>query len=250
MNLSAVILTKNEEENIKCAIDSLKFCDEIIVVDDYSTDATTSIARDLGATVIQNKLNNDFAGQRNFAMSKCKGTWILFLDADERITGKLRDEIIQHISNPLAIYTGYYLKRKDLFFGKHLKYGETGNLKLLRLAKAGSGIWSRKVHEEWVIFGKTKVLRGYIEHYPHKNLKEFISKINRYSTMHAEANLKEGKKSSICKIMFMPFGKFVQNYVFKLGFLDGTRGFVFAFMMSLHSFLSWAKLWMMTTKIK
>ena len=248
MNLTCVILTKNEEENISECIKSVYFCDEVIIIDDYSTDKTTEIARKLGARVYKRSLNDDFASQRNFGLAKATSKWALFLDADERIAVALRDEIIQMVSNPLITYEGFFLKRKDVVWGKEINQGEVGRVKLLRLAKKSSGKWRRRVHEIWQIKGKTKALVNPILHYPHSNLREFIKDINYFSTLHSSANRQERKNASLAKIVIWPLGKFVYNWIFKLGFRDKTAGFVTAGVMSFHSFLAWSKLWFLQRK--
>ena len=243
MNLSVVILTRNNQDMIKRCIDSVSFSDEVIVVDDFSEDETIKEAKKLGATVFKRKLDNNFADQRNFGLDKASGKWVLFLDSDEVVTKELADEIIQVASNPFIRTEGFYIKRQDFMWGKKIKHGEMGNTKLLRLARNGAGRWKRNVHEYWDVIGRTKTLNNPIHHHPHKNLKEFIKSINWFSTLHAKENKKEGKKSSLIRILFWPKGHFVVNWILKRGFLDGTRGFVIALIMSFHSFLAWSKLW-------
>lgn len=240
MRISAVILTKNEEKNIKDCIDSLKFCDEIIVIDDSSDDNTVRIAESSGAKVYSRKLNNNFAAQRNYALDNCSGEWILFTDADERVTEGLASEILNIQTTQ---YVGFYIKREDTMLGKRLKHGEFWTNSFLRLAKKGEGKWKRAVHEYWDIKGKIGRINSPLLHYSHQTLNEFIAEVNWYSSLHAEANLKEKKKSNIFKIMFYPKLKFIDNWIIKGGFQDGTEGFVAALMMSLHSFLAWSKQW-------
>jgi len=249
MQLSAAILTKNEEDNIKRCIKAVSFCDEIIVIDDNSSDDTKKVAENLGAKVYQRYLGNNFSKQRNYALSKTKGKWILFVDADEVVSEGLKTEIIQVVNNPLATFSGYYLKRQDVIWDKKLKYGESGNSKILRLAKVDVGKFRRGVHEYWNIVGKTKTLNNTLFHYPHINLRSFIKNINHFSSLHARANLKEGKRSNLVKVIVWPPGKFFYNYFLKLGIFDGVIGFVVALMMSFHSYLSWSKLWIMQKEI-
>lgn len=247
--ISAVVLAKNEEKNIKDCLDSLKWCDEIVVVDDYSEDRTIEIAEKHGARVYKHTLNNNFASQRNFGLEKAKGEWVLFIDADERITPALRAEVTQLLSNPVNEYDGFYLKRRDFMWGRELNYGETGNVKLLRLAKKDAGQWRRAVHETWEVKNdKVGKLKNPLLHYPHQTLREFIADINWMSTLHAEENKKEGKRSNLLKIILLPKLKFFDSWILKLGFLDGTAGFTVAMMMSLHSFLAWSKLWLLQKK--
>jgi glycosyltransferase involved in cell wall biosynthesis len=245
MSISAVILTKNEEENIKECIKNLAWCDEIIIVDDYSTDKTIELTKKGIAKIYRRKLNGDFASQRNFGLRKAQGNWVLFIDADERVSPALAEEIRRSINkNREDEVVGFYLKRKDVLWGKMLHFGEQGDVRLLRLAKKNSGWWRRRVHEVWEIQGKTAKLKNPLLHYPHQSLAEFIQDVDFYSTLHAQANKDEGKSSNFLKVLLYPLLKFIQNWLFKFGFLDGTAGFVAASMMSFHSFLAWSKLYL------
>lgn len=246
--ISCIILAQNEEKNLKECLNSVKWCDEVIIIDDYSTDKTEEIAKNFNARIYKNHLNNDFANQRNFGLDKAKGDWVLFLDSDERITLALATEIQQAIVFNTQNINGFFFKRTDVLWGRKLKHGETGNVKLLRLAKRNVGVWQRAVHEVWEIKGRKKTLKNPIIHYPHQTLREFISDIDKYSTIHARENAKTGKNSSLAKIILWPRLKFLSNYFLKKGFLDGEQGFMVAMLMSLHSFLSWSKLWLAQKK--
>ena len=248
MNLSAVILTKNESNKIENCLRSLGFCDEIIVIDDYSTDGTSILASRLGCKVYRRHLNANFANQRNFGLGKAGGKWVLFIDADERVTDELEKEIIQFVNDPTINFNGLYIKRQDVLWGRKFSSTEAGEIKLLRLAKKGFGIWQRRVHEFWDVSGDLYTLKNKLMHFPHPNLREFIKDINWMSSLHAIANFEEGKRSSLFKIIFWPIGKFIQNWVIKSGYKDKTFGFVLSAMMSLHSFLAWSKLWIIQKK--
>lgn len=241
MSISAVVLTKNEEKNIQKCLESLRFCDEVIVVDDFSKDTTEKIALKIGAKVYKRKLDNDFSKQRNFGLSKAKGKWVLFVDADEWVSEKLAIEILKSVND--SAHKGFYLRRRDFFMGKEIKFGEQGKVKLLRLAQKNFGKWERCVHEVWKIEGSVGELKNPLLHNPHQNFKEFIDDINWMSALHAKANLSEGKKSNLAKIIFYPLGKFLYNFFLRQGFLDGSCGFLLAIFMSFHSFLAWSKLW-------
>ncbi len=249
MKITAVILTRNEEKNLKRTIDSVLFCDEIVVIDDYSTDNTNVIAKKLGAKVYQRKLQGDFASQRNFGMTKAQGDWILFVDADEVISKELAGEIKSEIRNPKSEIQAYYIKRRDFFWGQELIYGEISkarNIGLIRLIKKGSKKWFGTVHEVFITAGKTQRLQFFLNHYPHPTLAEFLHSINIYSSLRAKELLWQGKNPNIIETILFPIGKFIYNYFIKLGFLDGPAGFTYAFMMSFHSFLVRAKLYQYT----
>ena len=246
--ISVVVLTKNEEKNIKDCLKTLKWCDEIVVIDDYSEDRTTKIATKLGAEVYQHHLNDNFASQRNFALKKAKNKWILFVDADERVTPKLAAEIRGVIKE--GKFVGFYLRRQDSIWEKQLNHGETANVHLLRLGQKGAEEWQRRVHETWEIKGRVGELKNPLLHYPHPTMTEFLNQINFHSTLHAKALYEAGVKPSFFRIIANPLGKFFQNYLGRLGFLDGMPGIFVALMMSFHSFLARAKLYMLYKKGK
>jgi len=249
MKLTAVVLTKNEEKNIERCLSSLIFCDEVIVVDDFSEDKTIEIVHkfDKNIKVIQRKLNNDFAGQRNFGLTKSRNEWILFADADEVVTNELKSEI----KNLNFQKESYSIKRRDYFWNQELKYGEIKKVRdqgIVRLVKKSSGTWMGDVHEVFHTSKITGKLNSFLDHHPHPTLKEFINDVNRYSDIRSQELFDRGAKTNILDIIFFPSGKFIYNYIFNLGFLDGAAGFTYSFMMSFHSFLVRSKLYQLTNK--
>ncbi len=166
----------------------------------------------------------DFALERNLSLQKAKTEWVLFVDTDEKVSPELEKEI-KNITTDTK-YDGFYIKRKDYFLDKWLRFGETGSIKLLRLGRKRAGKWVRKVHEYWDIKNAGE-LKSLLLHYPIQS----IEKINFYS----EIDAKEFGYFSLPEIFYKPLGKFIQNYFFRLGFLDGFPGFVHAWMMSFQS---------------
>lgn len=284
--ISAVVLSHNDCLNIERTLQSLIWCDEIIVVDDFSSDKTLEtvhkVCKDIKFVpykVFQRTLNDDFSAQRNFGLAKATGEWVLFVDSDEVVSKNLANEIKQvtstsssrvpPLTRDVAIspdcgacpernegstsprndkLNGYYIKRQDFLFGKWLRYGETAGTKLLRLAKKDAGTWVRPVHEVWNIKGPTGVLKHPLLHFPHPNVAQFLSKINHYSTLNAQYFYKTNAPSHAWQILVYPKAKFFLNYIIRLGFLDGTQGFIFAILMSFHSFLTRGKLWLLHHK--
>ena len=245
--ISVVVLTKDEEKNLQECLGSVRqLADEIIVIDDNSIDKTTEIAKNFGAKVFTHSLDNNFAQQHNFALRQAQGDWVLSIDADERVSPGLAAEIKKEIKNNKV--DGFYLKRQDFFGGRALKYGETANVRLLRLGRKGKGKFEREVHETWEIKGNVGEMRNTLLHYPHQTLSDFIDHVNFHSSLHAQALKKEGVRPSLFRIIFNPLGKFIQNYIFRLGFLDGTSGIIVVLMMSFHSFLARAKLYFLYQK--
>lgn len=252
MEISAIILTRNEEKNIERCLESLSWCDEVIIIDDYSEDNTLSaesysISRlPLNIKIFKRHLNNDFAAQRNYGLEKTRGEWVLFVDSDEVITKELQQEIITKIKQSESV--GFYLKRKDYFLGKWLQYGETNTVKFLRLARKNAGRWQGRVHEVWKIEGEVRELENPILHYPHESISQFLSKINHYTDLVAQYWKEEGRVVHVWEIIVYPVGKCIQNYILRLGFLDGMPGLILALMMSFHSFLSRSKYWLATQR--
>lgn len=171
----------------------------------------------------------DFAEARNKKLNTSKSEWIFFLDSDEKMGKKLKNEIMQKIKN--KEYNGYTIIRQNYFLGIPV-----GRDEILRLGKRGAGKWKRKVHEYWQIKGNIGKLKNPIIHNNAKSLREYINKINRYSVLHAKANMDEGKKSGLFKIIFYPIFQFIISLIKK-------RGVVFSIMQSLHSFLAWSMLY-------
>ena len=251
-NITAIILTGNEEDNILKCLEALKICDQILVIDDFSTDKTVERINSLNKSedfpkhevkIYQNRVNGDFGAQRNFAINKAENEWLLFIDADEIITSSLMEEIILNTSTDRG-FNAFYIKRKDYFLGKLLNYGETGNISFIRLAKKGKGEWKGKVHEIWQIEGNIGKLENPLYHYSHKSIKGFLQKINSYSDIVAQYWIEKGRRSGLYQILFVPFLKFVYNYWTRMGFLDGIHGFIMAVMMSFHSFLVRSKVYL------
>lgn len=248
--ISAVVLYKDEEDTIDRCIRSLSWCDEVILVDDYSTGEKLIKIKELfpSVKVFKNHLNDDFAAQRNFGLTKSGGKWIFFMDADETVDDKLKSEILAVTDNNYKSKSEincYFLRRTDNIFGKTLKHGETSGVKLLRLGKKGKGIWRGKVHEVWEIEGEKGLLKYPISHYPHPTISAFLKSINRYTDIRARNLYVMGNKINILLVIAYPFGKFIYNFIFRLGFLDGMQGFVVSIFMSFHSFLVRSKLWML-----
>lgn len=239
--LSVVILTQNNEATISATLRSIAFCDELLVVDDHSTDQTVDITKKLGANVMTRTLGGDFAGQRNFGLSNAKGNWILFVDSDETVPEELKNEITEAIKT--IDVNGFFVKRRDVLWGRALGYGETESVRLLRLARKGKGTWVRPVHEVWNVPGPVATLETPLYHTPHPDVAHFLSDINSYSTINATYLFNKGIRISWWHIAVYPAAKFFQNYIVRVGFLDGMPGLIVALMMSFHSFLTRGKLW-------
>lgn len=240
MTISAVVLSHNDEKIIQKCLESVSWCDEIILVDDFSADKTADIAKRCGALVYKRHLNSDWAAQRNFALGKAKNEWVLFVDSDEIVSDQMRINIQNHLETDNA--DGFYLKRTDKFMGRIIKHGESSKVRLLRLAKRKVGKWKRSVHEVWDISGVVGTIDIPLIHDRDFTIGEFIDRLNGYTEIDAQELIKEGKEFTPGELL-KPIGKFIDSYICRLGFLDGFPGFVFAFLMSFHSLVVRIKTW-------
>lgn len=239
--LSVVIITHNEEDNIKECLESVQWADEVIVVDSDSTDKTEEICGDFGVHFIKEPWKG-FAKQKNSAIEKATRDWILSLDADERITPELRDEIatVMESNNPKD---GYFIARKNFFLGRWIKrcgWYPDYNLRLFRKGKGLFGI--REVHEAVQLNGTAAYLKFPMEHHTYKSLEDFMKRLDRYSTLAAQELFKEKKTYGILHIMFRPIFTFISMYFLRLGFLEGYYGFVLSVLYSFYTFLKYIKL--------
>ena len=247
-NLSLILLTKNESKNVstwKNWIGKLKKLNELVVIDDNSTDDTINILKKLASKklkvkILKRNLNNDFSAQRQFAVNNSSNNLILWLDADESPSDKLVEYLNSIDTNQ---YVNYSFKRADIFLGHTLHYGETASQYFLRLFDKRYGYFSGSVHELWQSSKPTLSQDLEIIHQSHPHLKGFFEKINFYSEIRARELFNTKTPTNLTEIILFPLGKFIQNYFFKLGFLDGTPGIILALGMSFHSFLVRAKLW-------
>lgn len=250
--ISTVILTKNEEKNILDCLESVAWTDEIIIIDDYSTDLTEQVVKHFKInkkiSFFKRRLEENFAAQRNFGLLKARYEWVLFIDADERVSQSLREEINNILIDNKIKTEGFFIPRIDVIWGKSLKHGEAGKLKLLRLGRKNSGKWKGNVHEVWQIENNTRELESDLIHFPHQTISEFLREINFYTDIKAKELYDQKIKPSSSNIILYPVGKFILNFIFKKGFLDGLEGLVYAIIMSFHSFLVRAKLWLLWQK--
>lgn len=249
--LSVIILTHNNLDSINATLESVRFADEILIINDslpenslYKIKIPDIQKKFQNKIKIYNrKLNGNYSSQRNFALTTASFPWVLFVDSDEVVSADLKKEILDKI-NLEDDTVGYYLKRKDYFLGKWLNYGETAFVKFIRLAKKDEAIWQGSVHETWQLNGKTQSLNNPLLHYSHEDIKSFLEKINSYTDLVAQHWIEQRRSSNFFQIVFYPTAKFFSNYLFKFGFLDGTQGFIIAALMSFHSFLVRAKVFL------
>lgn len=248
INLSATIITLNEERNLPACLKFLEsLVDEVIVVDSGSRDRTVEIAKELGARVYYHNFDN-YADQKNWALSKARGRWILAVDADERIPPKLAEEIKQAVNS--TEYVGFLIPRRNFILGAEIKHSRWSPDKHVWLWRKGYGEWMGNVHEEVVVNGKTGELKEAKIHYQDKTIAEFINTNDRYSTLQARGMFTQGIKFSFLKMLHEALFEFFVRFVYKKGFLDGWRGLALASMMFFYKISVWWKLFRLETSPK
>ncbi len=250
MSLSVIILTKNEEKNIKRAIESVKsIASEVLVIDSGSTDNTTTIASSLGAKVIFNKWVS-YPSQVQFGIDKASQKYVLVIDADEELSKELQESIKSFIEKDLDIGI---LIRRTFYMGKFLRHIWSKE-KRIRIFKKGVCKYEGELHERVICKNlKKTILKGYLNHYSFESLKDQFEKTLFYSQKNAEIYYQKGKKFSIFNLIFNPIFMFIKMYFLKLGFLEGTRGIIIAFSGAFYVFMKYAflyELWSQNTKNK
>lgn len=244
MQLSAIVITKDEEAKIGDCLDSLAFCDERIVVDCGSTDTTVEIARQKGARVEFREWNG-FGPQKNYALSLAKGTWVLSLDADERVTPELAAAIKTAMSDQNA--DGWEFPRLSTFCGRPMYHSGWYPDYVLRLFRRGKAAFDNViVHERVVCSGKIKRLRQPLIHHPVLKLEDALSRMDRYSTASATALVAAQRPVSFFTGLGHGLFSFVRTYVLRAGFLDGAEGFLLAVANAEGSYYRYMKAWLST----
>lgn len=245
--LSVTVITLNEEKDILRSLKSVKeIADEIVVVDSGSTDKTVELCKSVSAKVYVRKFDN-YSNQKNFAISKASGDWILSLDADEEIEPALAQEIREKVlkaSDPSKT-VAYSIPRKNIILGKFIKYSrwQPELDRHVWLFKRKLGIWEGQVHEELAVKGEIGVLKHHKIHYQYETVAQFLEMMNRYSELEAKQKVADGQKFSLIKMIVQPKYNFLVRYVYRLGFLDGWRGFILSYLMAVYHFMVWVKIW-------
>jgi len=239
--LSIAIIAHNEEKNLARALSSAAWADEIVFVDCASTDKTAEIAKKFTSKIYHRENNPNLNVNKQFGIEQCSGDWILYLDPDEQITEKLKNEILLKIKNTNTEIKGYSIPRKNYYFGKFLRFGGKYPDYQLRLFKKGFAEFPCKsVHEKICVDGRVSKLNSPMLHYPYIDISDMLKKSNFYTTQKAKSQFDRNKKPIF--FFFKPLTKFFRNFVFKLGFLDGFTGFVVCSMDSYNEFISLLKL--------
>lgn len=245
--LSVIILTKNEEKDIEGTIQNAWQCaDEVMIMDSGSTDRTVELAKKNGARVVFRAWDNDFAAQRNSALSHTEADWVLYLDADER----MNDELLRGIKRAISVSPSdaggqmqYSMQRKSVAFGKKFSYGPLYPDWVTRLFPRESVKWVGKVHEHPECELLLEKLPGHIEHYTYRDWQEWEEKMSRYSTIWAEEAYKKGRRTSLPVALLHGVGSLFSTLVLRRGFLDGWMGICLSCMYFSYTMLKYLKLY-------
>lgn len=245
--LSAVIITRDEERNIRECLESIKWVDEIVVVDSESADRTVDICREYTGKVFVEEWKG-FGRQKNAAIERTENEWILNIDADERVVPGLKGEIKRFLEDETD-FDGFYIPRKSFFLGKWIKHCGWYPDYNLRLFKKGKGRFNeRGVHESARLDGKIGYLKNPLEHYTYDSISDFLERMDRYSTLSAREMFKDGRRAGFFDILFRPELTFLKMYFMKMGFLEGYRGAILSALYSAYTLSKYAKLWEMSER--
>jgi glycosyltransferase involved in cell wall biosynthesis len=239
--LTAVVPTLNESRNIVECLNSLRWADELIVVDSHSSDDTVELARGIADRVELHRFEG-FSKQKNWCVGLAKHRWVFLVDADERVPRGLRDEIKNALDEPAA--DGYWVRRRNHFLGRRMRWAGWGRDRVLRLFdKEKAHYPDRLVHEKLVVDGNTADLRSPLLHYPYRNLDDYWEKCNRYARLSAMELHKRGRRSGAWEVALKPPARFLRMYVMQLGLLDGFHGLLLCGLSAYQIYVRYAILW-------
>ncbi len=243
MKLTVTVITRNEAANIEGALESVKWADEIVVVDSHSADETVALAQKYNARIVI----HDWAGysaQRNYAAEIASNDWILALDADERVPTELAVEI-QRIMREGSVHGGYRMPRISYYLGRWIRGTDWYPDYQLRLYDRRVGCFNgKRVHESVELnYGRPGQLRHDLQHYPYRDISDHVTSIDHYTTLAAEEWFAEGRRTNAIEFAVHPPVAFLRNYVARRGFRDGAAGFLISILNSYYVFLKVLKLW-------
>lgn len=245
--ISVALITKNEEANLRRTLESVRWANEIVIVDCGSTDRTVEIARQFGAKFLVEAWRG-FGAQKNFAIAQCAGEWVLAVDADEEVSAELASEI-QALLAGTPERDAYFLPRRNFFLGRWMRHGGYWPDPKLRLFRRDTAQFEeRYVHETMRCTGSTGMLHGHLLHHAYPTLESYIEHMNRYSTLGAGQAIEKGKGSHgflpFCwNVYLTPVATFQYNYFLRGGFLDGREGLLLHLYHSAYVSWKYAKAW-------
>jgi glycosyltransferase involved in cell wall biosynthesis len=245
--VSLYIIAFNEAGNLREVLPTVSWADEVVVVDSFSTDDTAAVCAQFGARHVNVKFEN-FGKLRNVALALLKHDWVVSIDSDERSTPEFAEEVRRTLAAPQ--HAAYFVPRRNTFLGHPVRYG--GMYPDYRQPQLFDRCRFRYredlVHEGFHCDDSIGYFKNFIWQHPWPTLERIVAKSNRYTTLMAQRRFAEGKRANLAKLIFNPAGAFLKKYVWELGFLDGTPGFLIAAQHSYYTFLKYAKLWELQNK--
>jgi hypothetical protein len=244
MSLSVAILTLNEEKHLPDCLASVQWADEVLVLDSFSADRTLELARAMGARVEQRAFDH-YAAQRDAALQMARGEWVLFVDADERVTDELRDEIQSLMTNHSLLNAGYWIPRHNLIFGgavRHTGWYPDHQLRLVQRARARYDP-QRPVHELVLLDGEAGILQGQLIHLNYETIDEFVRKQTDYAAYEAQRLQLQGLHAKPHNFILQPWREFRRRYISLEGYRDGWRGLVLSVLMAWYTLEVYRCLW-------
>jgi len=243
--LSACVIARNECDRIGECLASLSFCEETLVVDAHSSDGTAELCRARGARVIERDWPG-FVAQKDFAVRAAAHDWVLCIDADERISPELREEIEALRAAGFGARAGYRVPRRSAYLGRWIRHGSWHPDRQLRLFDRRRGRWSGfDPHDRVELDGPAGVLRGELLHLPYRSFADHLATIERYTTIRARELHVRGRRARLVDLMLRPAWRFLRFYAIEAGFLDGWRGLLLAYLAAHYVRLKYAKLWLL-----
>jgi len=243
--ISACIICFNEEENIRACLESVAWADEIVVVDSFSKDRTVEIAQAFGPQV--RVIQREWPGhveQKNFALDQASGDWALSVDADERVSPELKQEILESLESGAEGVAGFSVPRKTWYLGRWILHGGWYPDRKARLARRGAARWKGvNPHDHLYVNGRVVDLKGDLIHYTYRDISDHLRTIDSFTTISSRELHARGRGHALAHMLLNPVARFVRMYALRLGFLDGAAGFVLAVLSSYYVFLKYAKLW-------
>lgn len=240
LEVTAVILAKNEEKNLPSCLDSVSWVDEIILIDDNSTDKTVEIAKKAKARIYQRRLDN-FCSQRNFALEKVKTPWVLFVDPDEEVTPELAQEIKQVVKS--SEFSGFRFPRRNIIFGKWIKYSGWYPDWQLHLFRKDKGRYVHKVHEQVEIQGRVGELKNFLLHKNYQSISQYLEKLARYTSLEAENQIESGYKFVWQDLLKKPLSEFLRRFFAEEGYKDGIHGLALVLLQAFSELVVYLKIW-------
>jgi glycosyltransferase involved in cell wall biosynthesis len=241
--VSAIVVCYNEEDRIEDCLESLRWCDEIVVVDSFSTDRTPEICRRYTERFIQRAWTG-YRDQKAYAHSQATKDWVLLVDSDERVTAELQQEIISAVTRQDDFYAGFALPRLVYYLGRWWRRGGWYPDYDVRLFRRDRATWGgTEPHEKIIVEGRVRRLENPLHHFSYRNIEDHIQRINRFTSISSRELKRQGGRWRLSDALLRPAVRFLRSYFVKRGFMEGFAGFYVALSAAVYVFLKYAKLW-------